>query len=268
MILLALTVFEWQGLPESIPPCFIEKTLLYEGSCLFFKNKKNPADWCVTRVSTMGKLNMYDMPVSYTAQTHEWTQKVEMSDGVLIRNNYLCTPTFQSLSLFAYRMSNAERSSDVNINSLKTPWILQGSKDQEKTIRALYRKIDENNPAIFGDDSILDINMIKVLKTDSPIVAPELQDYIDRQWNKFMTFIGLENANTQKKERMIVDEVNANNQQTQVSANAMLVTRQEAAKEISKLTGTQVTCDFRVRPSYQDELSNDTETEDAENVTQ
>ena len=60
-----------------------------------------------------------------------------------------------------------------------------------------------------------------------------------------MTFFGINNTNTEKRERLITDEVNANNEVISINAEAMLLTRQEAANAINKLYGLNVTVKMR-----------------------
>lgn len=53
--------------------------------------------------------------------------------------------------------------------------------------------------------------------------------------------MGINNENYEKKERMIRDEVNANNQLIQYNFNVALETRQEALEKVNKMFGTNIT---------------------------
>ena len=60
-----------------------------------------------------------------------------------------------------------------------------------------------------------------------------------------MTFLGINNANTEKRERLITDEVEANNEHIDLSAECMLKARQRAAEQINELFGTNITVKLR-----------------------
>ena len=55
-----------------------------------------------------------------------------------------------------------------------------------------------------------------------------------------MTFLGVNNANMDKRERLVTNEVEANNQQVQASEDVMLKARERACKLINKMFGTNI----------------------------
>ena len=91
-----------------------------------------------------------------------------------------------------------------------------------------------NEPVIYGDKN-LDIEAVKALKTDAPVVFPQLQLQKHAIWNECMTFLGINNANQDKRERLVDDEVQANNEQIEYSAQVMLKTREEACEQINRI---------------------------------
>ena len=59
------------------------------------------------------------------------------------------------------------------------------------------------------------------------------------------TVIGVPNANTQKRERMITDEVNANNVDTQCRVNLWLETMNKDIEQVNKMFGTDIKVKYR-----------------------
>ena len=63
--------------------------------------------------------------------------------------------------------------------------------------------------------------------------------------NEALTFLGINNANTDKKERLITDEVRANDEQLYIARQIMLNARKQACDEINKMFGLNIDVEFR-----------------------
>lgn len=240
--LIALSLFEWEGLPESCNVRFLEKTLYLQGRTMFFKH--DTLGYLNLRCTPSGRLNCYDEPVLYTANAIDITEDRERDDCVIIRNNLLERPTDNSIVLFASRLTEAERTIDTNIKAQKTPVMVRCDEKDRLSMVNLYKDYEGNTPLIVGSKS-LDIEKIKVFKTDAPFVADKLQNYKHEIWNEALTFLGINNANSDKRERLVTDEVNANNEVISLNAAAMLLTRQMACEEINKKYGLTVSVKMR-----------------------
>ena len=59
---------------------------------------------------------------------------------------------------------------------------------------------------------------------------------------------GINNANTDKRERLITDEVNANNQLVQLCGDTGLLCRKQACEKFNKLYGTNIDVELRQKP--------------------
>ena len=240
--LIGLSLFEWEGLPETCNARHLEQTLYLYGRALFFEDAK--LGFLNSKCTPSGTLNHYDEPVSYTAFSTVYQEEYTRDDCVLIRNNYLERPTDQTVILFASRLTEAERTIDVNIKAQKTPVLVRVDEKDRLTIKNLYKQYEGNEPFILGAKS-LNPEGLKVLKTDAPFLADKLQVYKREIWNEALTFFGINNANSDKRERLITDEVNANNEVISINAQAMLLTRLEAVEAINKKYGLHVTVKMR-----------------------
>lgn len=243
--MLAQAVFEWHGLPNGIDAKHIERYLFEEGSCMFFRDPG--LGWMVARCLHAGELNFYDDPTQlYPVATNYMDVRgyTPGVDCVLIQNNNKRIPTYRTIRLYAYRLTEAQRTADINITAQKTPVIVKASEKQRLSLKAVLRQWFGNEPLIFGDKT-LDTSEMKVLNTSAPVVFDRLTIEKNKLWNECMTFLGVNNANTDKRERLVDDEVQANNAQIELSADTMLQARERAAEEISKLTGCNVTVTVR-----------------------
>jgi hypothetical protein len=248
--LIALSLFEWNDLPESCNARFLELTLFTYGRALFIKDPTT--GFLNMRCTPSGTLNNYDEAISYTAYSTVYSKEFNRDECVLIRNNYLERPTDNSLVLFATRLTEAERTIDTNIKAQKTPIIIRCDDKDRLTMKNLYKEYEGNEPFILGGKA-LNLEGLKVLKTDAPFIADKLQNYKREIWNEALTFFGINNANSDKRERLITDEVNANNEVISINAQAMLLTRLEACELINKMYGLNVSVKMR---SFEDEEVN------------
>ena len=73
--------------------------------------------------------------------------------------------------------------------------------------------------------------------------------------NEVFTDLGINNANMDKRERMVANEVEANNEQVKASEDVMLKAREQACKEINRIFGTNISVrrrDYDEIPEYKD----------------
>ena len=77
----------------------------------------------------------------------------------------------------------------------------------------------------------------------SNLVLDDMKTIEDR----FNTDIGIPNANTQKRERMLVDEVNVNNVDTQSKVLLWLETMQDGIKKVNEMFDTNISVDYRYK---------------------
>lgn len=242
LMLISKALFKWENLPNGINEKWIENFLFSEGNCIFFKDPT--FGYMVTKFTTAGKLNFYNEPTKVRAYATDYisTEHENNVDCVIIRNNDDSIPTFPTIQLYAHDLTNIKRTIDTNIIAQKIPYIILCSDKQKLSFKQLVKQANDNEPYIYGDKN-LDLNEIKIMKTDVPIVFDKLQLQKSNVWNECMTFLGINNANTDKRERLITNEVQANNELIQVNSDVMLKARETACKLINEMFGL----DIRVR---------------------
>ena len=94
-------------------------------------------------------------------------------------------------------------------------------------------------PAIYKDNKLVE-SAFKVMPTQSPYISDKLMELRNDYDSKILTFIGLNNNNITKRERLIVDEVNANNEFINANAYSRLTARQKDAEKINKMFGLNI----------------------------
>ena len=240
---LALSVFEWENLPDTIDPRFLELTLYMEGQAVFFYDED--LGYLALQCTINGPLNVYRIPIRRRAfSVNGYRKNLTIDDSVIIWNNRLHTNTSPDMELYALRISDLDRTIDVNARAQKTPVLIQCSEEQRLTLLNVYKEYDGNAPAVFADKN-LDMNGLSVLKTDAPFMGNDLYQLKTQIWNEALTYLGISNLTIQKKERVNIDEVSRSLGGTIASRYARLEARKQACEEINKMFGLNISVRFK-----------------------
>lgn len=240
---IAINMFAWDGLPDTVDERFIELALCEYGYLVYFNDEE--IGNLVATAMIGGQLDMYRIPINRRAYANNGYQKdLTNKDSVLIFNNYLHTPSMMTITLYARRLYEIERTIDVNVKGQKTPVAILCDESQLLTLKQCYEKYDGNEPVIFGTRN-LDLKSVQCMQTTAPYVADKLNILKRQIWNEALTLFGVENANTEKKERLVTDEILSNLGGVQAQRYVMLNSRRQAAKQINKMFGTNIEVNFR-----------------------
>ena len=259
---LAISMFEWKNLPETVDPRYLEMCLFSDGMCVFFNDEV--LGFLALQVAIGGQLNVYRIPIDRRAYaSNGYQMNLTEENSVIIFNNYLHTNSMLDVEMFSNRLYNLDRAIDVNANAQKTPILIQCDESQRMTMKNLYKQYEGNEPFIFGSKA-LDVNGLKVLQTGAPYVADKLYELKVQYWNEALTYLGISNINTTKKERMITDEVTRNQGGVVASRYSRLESRRQACREINNKFELDIWCDYR--EDFQDiqEQINENEEEEEE----
>lgn len=240
---LAVSMFEWVNLPDTVDPRFLEMGLFSDGQMVFFKDEV--MGYLGLQVIISHGFDVYHNPVNRRAfAVNGYQKELDDKDSVIIYNNYLRCNSVRDIERFAKRLYDLDCVIDINAAAQKTPVLLQGTVAQRLTLVNLYKEYEGNAPVIFGDKS-LDLNSLKVLKTDAPFIADKLYQLKTQIWNEALTYLGISNLNIQKKERLVSDEVTRNMGGTIASRYSRLQARREACEKINDMFGLDLDVQYR-----------------------
>ena len=263
---IALSMFEWVNLPKTMNSRYLELCLYYNGKAALLKDKKY--GFINTKCAGTGYVNIYGLPTELNCYSYSFNskrklyiglnsfdnederEKKENEECILVQNNWEALPTVSSMELFAWRIYNAERVCDINIQAQKTPVLLIADETQRLFLENLYQQYNGNQPFIFGDKDQLGDKTIKSVSTEAPFVADKIMEYKKEIWNEALSFLGVNNIMLEKKERLITDEANSNNELINLNLQSFLAPRQEACRQFNEkfgLTGTDREISVRVR---------------------
>lgn len=272
---ICLSMFEWVNLPPSMNSMFLERCLYYNGSACLLKDDK--FGFINTNCASAGNVNIYGLPTTLNCYSYDYssTRKIytglkptltekqqkwlENKEAILVMNNWERLPTARTMELFAYRLYEAEQTAMTNIKAQKTPVMIIVDEKQRFMMEQLYNQYDGNRPYIFGDKDQLQGDEIRALQTGAPFVADKIMDYKKEIWNEALTFLGINNIMVDKKERLVADEANSNNELINMNLQSYLAPRQEACRQFNEkfgFTGTDKEISVRIRADLHNIIKN------------
>lgn len=241
---ICLSMFEWENLPTSMNARFLEMCLFYNGQAALLYD--DDYGYINTMAADGGYINIYGLPTELQCYSYRFNQRRSLymtdtgeergSECILVMNNYERIPTTATISLFAYRLAEAQRTADVNIASNRFPVLITTDQKQYFTLKKMYEEYEGNTPAIFADKNLISPDALKAMKTDAPFLCNDIMQYKREIWNEFLTFMGIQNL-SEKRERLITGEVDSNNELLNLNLQALLIPRKEACKQFNEKYG-------------------------------
>lgn len=239
--LIATSLFNWEGLDEVAgvgASRFLELALYENGRAVFFKDDE--LGYLALRVNPNDKFNVYMLPTKVICYSFEYNKEKDFDDVVYIMNNNLEKATLETIRLFAYRLYEVEATINVNLLAQKTPVLIEGDTKTILTLKNVYMQYSGNTPFIFGNKGYDLSNRLSVLNTNAPYLIDKLTLHKHEIWNECLTFLGINNTNVDKRERLITDEVNSNNELINYYLNCFYKTRKDACERINKKYGLNI----------------------------
>lgn len=250
LVRILFNLYVWEGLPDSMDSDFLERCLMEDGLAGMVDH--NLYGHINTR-ATWGELGIYNKPITSTFYNLHINFEVMVGknsgNAVLVFNNNQYRGYMMIAIFYAERMADYAITHDINILAQRTPVTLMGDYSQMEQLSQAYAAYVGGSPVIgrrkANSKTTEELGYeISALKTDAPFVADKVYGQFTSILNEFFAMVGINFVNNNKQERMLKDEVNANNQQIQISYTAGLKTRREAVEQYNKIHGTSITVDI------------------------
>ena len=253
--MLAMTRFEWVGLPKTVDPLFLERQLLLGGHATIAQPKKGNKRgfWYSAKALQTGPLGVYDYPKSWQAYNRDQLRfNVSGKNGVWIYDNVMRFPLCAALDIFARELVDVQKTEQVNRFWQKLPFILVAPDDMDVSANNLLSQVMGGEPAIIANRYVKDMEPYR-LGFDVPFLGRELSAAEQNVLNKVYTILGIANL-TFKSERMIEDEVHDMGEPSTLMKLSALTERRRAAEYLNTRFGMNVSVVWRT--DYQSENFN------------
>ena len=255
--MLALNRYRWENLPNGIESRYIEEMLYDNGECAMFDHPD--LGLCVLRSSSRENLNIYGEPTKLSLSGFNEHRTVMMDECVRIMNNDLALPTLPNIVYYARRMAEIDDIIMQNLRQQRVPYLFATDENNAFSMKSLYDRMYQGEPAIFIDKEMLkgEPENIMVLPTQAPYLVDKLQIQKQEMERELLTFLGINNT-LEKKERLLVDETNSNNQFIKMASDIGFKQRQLACEQINELFGLNVRV-VETQDEFQSEVMDDGE---------
>lgn len=236
---LYLNAFEFEGLPETVNERFLFETLFWDGKALFFFD--NSLGYLALPCEGDGNFNVYFEYTRYRAISNEYNETYEYPDNcVLVRANQLLYPPLFMVESWASRIADAERTIDVYAKTMKRPWLVTGEYDDKLTMNVLVDSINDNELVVTGAQRLNESLQRAYQNPMDGNGLMALWRHKHELLDECLTWFGINNANTEKRERLITQEVESNNQLIQLNSDTVLDWLKFACEQINALYGLNV----------------------------
>ena len=159
------------------------------------------------------------------------------------------------VNFYAEELALCSEAVSVNLLNSKLSYVFTAqNKSTAESFKMIFDKIASGQPAVVQDKNLLGDDgkpawqaFNQDLKTT--YIAGDVLSDMRKIEAMFCTDIGLPNANTDKRERLISNEVNANNVETFSRADMWLEELKRSCEEARDMFGIELDVDWRVDPN-------------------
>ena len=179
-------------------------------------------------------------------------------------------PIRSLVMFYIEKIVDVENTINMNLFVHKLPRLVVCSPEDRARVEDLMEEIERGEKKLFLDAQ--DVQSIKnVLESGSntSYIIDKLYQYKQNLENELLTFLGINNLALEKKERLITDEANSNNQLINDCSECFLDTLKEFCENVSTILEYPLSVEATSSPAtndYEEEEEEDPNEEDEENA--
>ena len=244
LLSLALNRFRWVNLPETCDARYLEWVLHRIGIATLSYDVNQPTRIYTTlQAMPYGTYNMYGLPTQWRAVGYDGLTDYECDNenAVLCYYNNSRFAPWNTLEIYARKMTHYERTEDVNLTNQMQPYIYIAPQEKKMELVNLVKQIQGGEPAVLGDTGLLDlVQRVTAIDTKTPLITEELARCWQNELNRALLWLGIPHLAFEKGERMIEDEARANTAPTNVMLLDCLKARRDFCEQVNAKFGLDV----------------------------
>lgn len=246
----AMGAISFENVPENWNVPYMKKHLLLGG---YFAISDTPMGILPLRCGVTG-VSVWEEPTEYIINNPRFSSEVRGvigEDGALVRLQYNYGNICDILDFYSAMLSACDSAISVNLINSKSSMIAECDSEAEaKSFKLMIDDIQVGKPAVFVRKGLH--GKLNVLRAKDTYIATDIQDLKRTIKNDFLSLFGVNNANTTKRERLISDEVNANNQELEDSISHWRECIQEGLDDANRIFGYDLHIRFPLTEEVKD----------------
>lgn len=176
--------------------------------------------------------------------------------AALVKLQYNYKGIWPIITRYAALLSMCDSAIAVNLMNSKVAFIgLASDKKQAQTMKKMYDMISAGNPAVFVKGDVVNQETFFFNHVKENFAAPEIQIVKRKIINEFLTEIGINNANMDKRERVNTDEVAANDEEVRANVEHWLYNINEGLTVANRLYNLSLRAKIKVYPEIEKDES-------------
>ena len=249
----AISVFKWK-LPDTWDADYFLYTLYGYGYCAVINTEEFGV---IPQWGALGGYNVFYRP-TYVIITNPLIKEMKKPTIGIDCTIIKLQPDYGSITdlvnYYADMLALCSESIGINmINSHVSTVFPAQNKAMAESYKKMYDKIASGDPAVVVDKNLFDDTGKPVwtpfqANIKNEYIADSILADMRRIESQFDQDIGIPTANTDKRERLIKDEVNSNNVETAIRCEFWLEQIKKAVEETNNMFGTVISVDWRVNP--------------------
>lgn len=162
-------------------------------------------------------------------------------EAVICRDNDMMYPLLNVIFMYSKRLCDTMRTLDVTSKKLKNPYFITCDESQKSSVKKIIDDIDFNTDSIIVNKATMP-DMFNILQTGvNPQAVSVLWQHYGNLQSEIRTLLGINSAaNTDKKERLIVDEANANDILTDINVDIHKYSYDTFCKTVKEIWGLDI----------------------------
>ena len=200
------------------------------------------------------EFNIMDFPVKVNLIQVRGAQFIPATPQIVDRDVCICyiqrnkKPISQVVDFFVQKIVDVEMTIKNNLKALKTPFFIATTPENEDKMKRLWEKIDSDEGVLYLSPN--EIEAIKVLATGTQYNVDKLFNYKQALENELLTYLGIDNLGIlEKKEHMITDEVNSNNDLINDHSDNFLSVLKDWCERIKNVLGYDISVEATSSPA-------------------
>ena len=243
----SIAIYEYSGLPDTIPPHEIERLLMTLGACVFVNTEKHGL---VVLPCTFSGVGIYpDLPPDVLWATPLVSGSAKRVDVAVGYNNSTHIGLADTIDRYSRLLADVDATFAITLYNQRIPSIPLAPDDNsaESYNAAMLANRLGITSAVVTDALLKDVQMLPVVPMSSGTTFSDIIDARENVLKIFLSELGVQYGDP-KRERQTTDEIHMNTQALIVNSADMLAAREKMCADVNARYGTNIS--VRINPAY------------------